>query len=155
MLAAEVFLNKQGFTGEEITTETDTWPEKGGKVGNYLWKAWMPSAAWVPGSWYWQKIGNALSGATDASGRPYDVPSALASSVGIKMKPQDVEQGLHWQGFGLVKIEQQLKAEARRLGRQRERNLISQSAFDDGMAALMEKMERLQEKADRLQNAGK
>lgn len=153
MLAAEVFLNKQGFTGEEITTETDTWPEKGGKVGDYLWKAWMPSAAWVPGSWYWQKIGNAVSGATDAGGRPYDIPSALASSVGVKLKPQDVDQGLHWQGYGLMKIEQQLKAEGRRLARQRERGLISQRAFDDGMASILEKMERLQEKADRLQEA--
>ncbi|MCV0395491.1 MAG: hypothetical protein K5872_22345 [Rhizobiaceae bacterium] len=154
MIGAEIALNKQGFTGEEITNDlTDTWFEKAGKIGDYLWKAWLPSAAWVPGSWYWEKIGNAAKGATDASGRPYDLPSAAASSVGIKLKPQDVEQGLHWQGYGIQKVEQELKAQARRLARQRERNLISKDEFEKGMRSITTKFERLEDRARKLQDA--
>jgi len=152
LMGFEIALNKQGFTGEEITNrEIDTPAEQAKKVGDYLWKGWLPSAAWIPGSWYWEKIKNAATGATDAQGRPYDLPSALSSSIGLKLKPQDVESGLGWQYRDLQKIEQELKAEAKRLGRQRERGLISQSAFDAGMATFMEKLGRVGEKARELQ----
>ncbi|KQT54617.1 hypothetical protein ASG43_03255 [Aureimonas sp. Leaf454] len=152
LLGFELALNKQSFTGEEITNdETDTFGEKAAKIGDYLWKSWLPSAAWIPGSWYYTKLQNAATGATDAQGRPYDLPSALASSVGIKLKPQDVESGIQWQYRDLKKVETELRAEARRLARQRERGLISQSAFDAGMATYMEKMGRLKEEATDLQ----
>ncbi|MES0207944.1 D-Ala-D-Ala carboxypeptidase family metallohydrolase [Mesorhizobium sp. M0028] len=147
MMAAELALNKQGFTGEPITNDlTDNWWDKAGKNGDYLWKAWMPSAAWVPGSWYWTKIENSLKGATDSKGRTYDLPSAIASSVGVKVKAQDVEEGLFWHGFDMKKVEQELRAQARALGRQRERNLISQAEFERSMSSIMTKMDALAEK---------
>ncbi|MER8602781.1 D-Ala-D-Ala carboxypeptidase family metallohydrolase [Mesorhizobium sp. M1233] len=147
MMAAELALNKQGFTGDPITNDlTDNWWDKAGKVGDYAWKSWMPSAAWVPGSWYWTKIANSLKGATDAKGRTYDLPSALASSVGVKVKAQDVEEGLFWHGFDMKKVEQELRAQARALGRQRERNLISQAEFERSMSSIMTKMDTLAEK---------
>lgn len=145
MIGAELFLNRQAFTGEDITNKlTDTGPEKVGKVGEYLWKSYMPSAAWVPGSWYWEKISNAASGATDGTGRPYDLPSAIASSVGIKLKPQDVDNGLHWRFFDLQKVKRELDGQLRTLGRQRERGLISQKAFDKGVASIVGKFGRLE-----------
>jgi N12 class adenine-specific DNA methylase/predicted RNA methylase len=153
MLAMEVFaFNKSTFTGEEITNDlTDTAADKAGKVTDYLWKSWMPSAAWVPGSWYFEKIWNAAIGATDGMGRPYDLPSAMASSIGIKLKPQDVESGLGWQMRDMKKVQTALKAEAKQLARQRERGLISQGAFDAGMATYMEKIGRLSEEAREFQ----
>ncbi|RFC65483.1 hypothetical protein DYI37_03945 [Fulvimarina endophytica] len=150
-MAFEMAFNKQAFTGEEIANrDTDTGAEIATKHGEYLWKAWMPSAAWVPGSWYWEKLGNAARGATDAQGRPYGVGEALASSVGIKLKPQDVEAGLAWRAYDLRKIQDELRTEARRLARQRERNMISQSAFDAAMANIMEKLDRLGERGEEL-----
>ncbi|MER9217857.1 D-Ala-D-Ala carboxypeptidase family metallohydrolase [Mesorhizobium sp. M0644] len=147
MMAAELALNKQGFTGDPITNDlTDNWWDKAGKVGDYAWKSWMPSAAWVPGSWYWTKIENSLKGATDSKGRTYDLPSAIASSVGVKVKAQDVEEGLFWHGFDMKKVEQELRAQARALGRQRERNLISQAEFERSMSSIMTKMDTLAEK---------
>ncbi|UVC14695.1 strawberry notch-like NTP hydrolase domain-containing protein [Mesorhizobium onobrychidis] len=147
MMAAELALNKQGFTGDPITNDlTDDWWDKAGKVGDYAWKSWMPSAAWVPNSWYWTKIENSLKGATDAKGRDYDLPSALASSVGIKVKGQDVQEGLFWHGYDMKKVEQELRAQARALGRKRERNLISQGEFDRSMSSIMTKMDNLAEK---------
>jgi len=151
MLAAELALNKQGFTGQEITNElTDTYWERGSKSADYLWKAWLPSAAWVPGSWYWEKIGRAARGGVDSSGRPYDVPNAALSSIGIKLKPLDVRSGLYWNAYGLRKVETELKAQRRQLARQRERNLISADEFKRQMDAIMIKRQRVADRMKKL-----
>jgi hypothetical protein len=154
MLAFELALNKSSFTGDSITNDlTDNWFDKSSKVGDYLWKAWMPSAAWVPNSWYWTKIENAAKGATDAKGRPYSLPEAVASSFGVKVKPQDVETGIFWHYKDMKDVETALRAEARTLARQRDRGLISQKAFDAGMQALLDKRDRLVERVKELQGA--
>ncbi|WJI48224.1 hypothetical protein NL532_23975 [Mesorhizobium sp. C120A] len=154
MLAFELALNKSGFTGDPITNDlTDTWFDKSSKVGDYLWKSWLPSAAWVPNSWYWTKIENAAKGATDAKGRPYSLPEAVSSSFGVKLKPQDVETGIFWQYKDMKDVEQALRAEARTLARQRDRGLISQKAFDSGMQALLDKRDVLVEHVKELQRA--
>lgn len=150
-IGAELFLNRSAFTGQDITnTLTDDWYDTTGKVSDFLYKSWMPSAAWIPNSWYWEKIGNAMRGATDSQGRPNSITGAVLSSVGIKLKPQDVEQNLFWKGYGLQQVERELKAQARRLARQRERKLISEEVFDNGMAAIQTKYQRLQERAEEL-----
>lgn len=151
LLAFEFALNKQSFTGNEITNElTDTAGDKVAKVGDWLWKSWMPSAAWVPNSWYWEKIENALKGAEDYSGRKYSLPEATLSSVGIKLKPQNVQDGLGWKQRAFKEVERELRSEARRLANNRQRGLISQSEFDKSMAQLSEKFTNLGEKAKEL-----
>ncbi|MBP2233206.1 hypothetical protein J2847_006541 [Azospirillum agricola] len=88
MIAAELLLNRSAFTGQDISNKlTDTVGERIGKGAAHAYKSWIPSAAWIPGSWYWDRIGNAITGARDWSGRPYSVPQAALSSVGIKVKP--------------------------------------------------------------------
>lgn len=151
LLAFEFALNKQSFTGKEITNKlTDTAGDKAAKVGDWLWKSWMPSAAWVPNSWYWEKIENALKGAEDYSGRKYSLPEATLSSVGIKLKPQNVQDGLGWKQRAFKEVERELRSEARRLANNRQRGLISQSEFDKSMAQLSEKFTNLGEKAKEL-----
>ncbi len=146
MMGAEFALNRQAFTGNDIVNElTDDWWDKTTKISDWAWKSWMPSAAWVPNSWYWTKISNSISGATDTRGNRYSVPLAVTSSVGIKLKPQDVEQGLYWRFYGFVKVERELRAQASRLGRRFERNMISEEGFNRKMHRLREKMSRLNE----------
>lgn len=151
LMAFEFALNKQSFTGNEITNElTDTAGDKAGKVGDWLWKSWMPSAAWVPNSWYWEKIENAVKGAEDYSGRKYSLREAALSSIGIKLKPQNVEDGLGWKQRAFKEVERALRSEARRLSNKRERGLISDAEFNRGMAALTEKFTNLGKKAEEL-----
>lgn len=148
LLAFEFALNKQAFTGNEITNElTDTSGDKVAKVGDWLWKSWMPSAAWVPNSWYYEKIENAIKGAEDYSGRKYSLLEASLSSIGIKLKPQNVEDGLGWKQRAFEEVERALRTEARRLANRRERGLISESEFNKSMAELTEKFANLGEKA--------
>lgn len=144
MLGAELALNKQAFTGKEITNDrTDDWWDKTSKVGDWAWKSWMPSAAWIPGSWYWEKIGNAATGARDRQGRPYSVPTAVASSVGIKLKPQDVQESFFWKGVEFDQVERELRSELGRLYRDHERGLLSKSALERRKAKVLDKLENL------------
>jgi uncharacterized membrane protein len=140
MLGAELALNKQAFTGKEIVnTKTDDMWDRAGKVGDWAWKAWMPSAAWIPGSWYWEKIGDAASGARDRMGRPYSVPSAVASSVGIKVKPQDITEGVSRQKYEFDRLNRELDAQKRQLARDKSQGKISDRRFKDDMEAITRK----------------
>ena len=148
MIAAELFLNRSAFTGQEIVnTKTDDWWDRAQKRGDHLYKSWMPSAAYVPGSWYWEKIGNAAKGATDSQGRPYSIGLALSSSVGVKLKPQDVQDAMSWKAYEFRQVERALETEARRLGRRKERNLISEAEFNRAMQRIITKKKNLAEKA--------
>ncbi|PGH55878.1 hypothetical protein CRT60_21745 [Azospirillum palustre] len=143
-IGAELLLNRSAFTGQDIINKnTDTTGERAGKAAGYVYRSWMPSAAWVPGSWYWQSIGNAMDGARDWSGRPYSVPQAVANSVGIKIKPQDVQDGFAAWGREFDKTERELEALAHRAGRDRERGLLSEVGYQRQMEGLMEKMGEL------------
>ena len=148
MLASELFLNKQGFTGEPITKPaTDTPFEEAEKIGGWAWKSWMPSAAWVPGSWYWDKIWRAAEGGKDVLGRRYSIPQAFASSMGIKLNPQDVELGLAWHALKLRQARSEIEFEARQLQRDRARNLITPADYARGMQRIREKMLLLEQEA--------
>jgi hypothetical protein len=144
LMAFELALNKNAFTGKEIRNElTDDWWDVGTKTADYAWKSWMPSAAWVPGSWYWQKIANAATGARDAMGQPYRLPEAVASSVGIKLKPQDLETNFEYRRREFDREENALKAEIRQVSKDRARGLISERQFNARVDHIMGKMNRL------------
>lgn len=148
MLGAELALNKSAFTGEEITNDlTDTTADKAGKIADWAWKSWMPSAAWIPGSWYWKKIGLAVDGATDSQGRPYPIPEAVASSFGVKLKPQDVDENFRWRAYEFDLQRRALNQERKRLQRLHQRGIVSDSAFEEGMDAVDAKLDRVNERA--------
>lgn len=151
MLGMELAFNKSAFTGDPITGElTDTGGEAAGKIADHLWKSWMPSAAWVPGSWYWNKIGLSMRGAVDSTGRPYPLPEAVASSFGIKLKPQDVEQNLMWRRRELDKARRGLNYEQRRLGRLRDRNVLSEESYLEGLEAIDAKRRNIDKRERRM-----
>lgn len=91
-LMAELMLNKQGFTGKAITLETDTASEQAEKLTDYLYKAFAPNIAILPGTYAWTGIANAGSGKTDSFGREQSLAQSIISSVGVKLGsyPPDV-----------------------------------------------------------------
>ena len=141
--------NRSAFTGDEIYNPlTDTLGERLGKSADHLWKSWMPSAAWVPNSWYQERITNAMIGARDRQGREYSVPQALASSVGIKLRPQDVRQQMAWRAADFDRAQRALQLEARQILDARSRGMISEAQFHRRMENATRKLEQL---ADRRQ----
>jgi hypothetical protein len=144
MLAAEFMLNKVGFTGKAITNDrTDTWMDKGGKTGDWLWKSLMPNAPWVPGSWSGERIGRAFWGGTDRAGNPLSMKEALSSAVGVKLAGRDIDEGFQMKFFELRRTLRELQEQARALSRQRSRNLISQTVYEQELANLVRKMGRV------------
>ncbi|KKK84053.1 hypothetical protein LCGC14_2787240 [marine sediment metagenome] len=75
----------------------------------------MPSAPWIPGSWYWQKIDRAASGGRDILGRRLPFSYALFSSFGIKLAGQEVR-------IGFARLGQEFDAIARSLAFQETQN---------------------------------
>ena len=148
MIAAEMALNKQAFTGQEIVDwDTDDWDEVVKKDAMYLWRAYMPSAPWIPGSWYWDKIGRAIKGGRDVLGREYSIPMAVASSVGVKLQAQDVKLGFQYRAREIENKRRALMWERRALERDRRRNLIPQDEYEKQKKRLDDKMKRLRERA--------
>lgn len=147
MIAGEVVLNRSAFTGNPIfNPETDNWVERQSKRAGHLYQSAVPSAPWVPGSFYWDRIGNALRGATDQKGRPYDPALAVASSVGIKLKPQDVDNAVTWKKWEINHAARALKKERGQLERRRARKMISESAYKSEVDEIDEKLKYLQER---------
>ncbi len=85
----------------------------------------------------------AATGARDRTGNVYSLPEAVASSVGVKLKPQDVEQNFARWGREFDRVERDLRFEARRLESDRERGIISQASFDRAWDRLLDKFENL------------
>ena len=157
MMAAELMLNKQAFTGKEIVNDkTDDLWDKSAKIGDWAYKSWMPSAAWIPGSWYWEKIANAGRGATDRSGTPYSLPAAFASSIGIKIKPQDIDQNFASRQYEFNLVERALRREMSQANYQRQTGRISQAEFEAVRERIKAKLGRLSEDArERLKRSPK
>jgi len=130
MIAAEFHLNKVAFTGREIVNpDVDSGMEQAANYADWLWKSWMPSAPWVPGGWYWDKIGRSVRGGRDMMGRPYSLPQAGLSSFGIKVQPHDVQMGLQFHGRRYKKEESALDFQMRRASGDRDRGIISENEY--------------------------
>jgi len=136
------------ITGREIVnTNTDTAGDMSTKYADFLWKSWMPSAPWIYNSWYWDKISRATHGGRDVLGRAYSLPQAAASSLGIKISPQDVDLGFEYHRRRFKRDMGDLKAQLRRAGRDLNRNIINQEEFDKQKTHITGKMQYLQTKA--------
>jgi hypothetical protein len=147
MMGFELALNRDAFTGKDIVnTITDDWWDTTAKVTDWAWKQVMPSAAFVPGSYYWQKVANAVKGARDGMGKPFDIPSALASSAGVKVSPLDVQENMRIWGLEFDKVENTLKSEMSRAARDRSRGMISLDEFNAQRGKLVAKMQNLNAK---------
>ena len=152
MLAAELALNKTAFTGEEIVNhQTDTFGDSAGKIAGWAWKSWMPAAPWVYKSWYWDKIGRSIDGGRDMLGRRYELKYALASSVGVKLTPQDVKLGLSWKFREISATIREHQDDLRQNEMDYNRKLISREVYQENKQHIMSKLKKLEEKAKELQ----
>lgn len=150
-LAFEMVLNRSAFTGRDIVDhEVDDWGDAAGKRLDYLWKAWMPSAAYIPGSWHYDKLESAVRGERDMLDRPYSVPAAAASGVGLKIQPHDVELGYYFRGSEIERRMRALRSEARSIERDAARGIGTERSRESDMRSIRRKIERLEDQANEL-----
>ena len=146
VMGAELVLNRSLFTGKDIVNwDTDTSGQATGKAFDYLWKAWMPSAAYIPGSWHYDKLAAAVRDERDMLGRAYSVPAALASGVGIKIQPHDVQLGYYFRGTEIQRNVQAIRSEIRQIEMDRARNIGSPESRSKRLEIAREKLNRLEQ----------
>lgn len=151
-LAFEMVLNRSAFTGRDIVDrQTDTFTEAGEKRLDYLWKAWMPSAAYVPGSWHYDKLKSAMKGERDILGRPYSVPGAILSGVGVKAQPHDVQMGYYFRNSDIQRKMRALQAQVRQLSMDEFRNIGTEESRQAEIEVIRRKMRELQKQQMALQ----
>ena len=131
VMLGETFLNRSAFLDKPIVNKlTDTKTEQMLKFTDYVWKSWMPSMPLIPYSHYNNKILRAVRGGLDPKGNPYTVNQALLSSIGIKLRPIDVEILAQWRAGDFAAVDRELRQELRMLQRRYERRLISAKERD-------------------------
>lgn len=156
MLAFEFMLNRQAFTGDDITNDlTDDIWDRTAKTFDWAYKSWLPSAAWIPGSYYWQRIASALpigdGPARNFMQTPQSLTTNLLNSVGIRAKHHDVEAGYQIWRLEFNRVERELRAQAAALGRQRDRNQISQAQYNRSMQRVVDKLGNLAKRRARVE----
>jgi hypothetical protein len=142
-MIGEVIFNRQGFTGKDITKESDTLAEKYDKFAGYLWKSVAPNFPGLPGTYSSDAIANAQRGKTDVFGREQSLGQAALSSLGVKLAsyPKDVaKRNLVLEARSQIfEIRRGIQADARQLAR----NGITRAEYDDNVARAKEKIQRI------------
>ena len=146
LIAAEIFNNRVSFTGKDIVDKTDTVPEKAQKRMEYLWRSVAPNAPWIPGSWDWQRMSQALSDEVDIFGHEYPVEIAAIRLFGPKVYPFDVEAQHSMRMMQLRKELGEYKRKIWELNTNRARNRIGEAAYERGVVSIQTGIERLAER---------
>ncbi|MCG5534288.1 hypothetical protein LRF89_12665 [Halorhodospira sp. 9621] len=144
----ELYLNKQNFTGQEIYDPlASDWQDRLNARMGYLWRAYVPSGAYIPGSWHNASLMSALRGERDLLDRPASIPQSLASGVGIKARGHDVDLGYWFRSMEIDQRRRALHAERRALERDYQRNAITDGAYYRSKVRIEGKLERLATRA--------
>jgi len=150
LTAAEFALNKVGYTGQEIFDEVDTGVEKAQKGSTYLWRAMMPNAPWIPGSWNWHLLERSIVGHTDIFGRTYSPMIAFARQAGPRLYPHNVDTQ---RAYRMMQIEDDLRHVGQKIWQIKtdfSRNRMSEREFKASMARRTKQLLDLGERAQAL-----
>ena len=94
VLLGEFFGNKSWFTGQDVVNDIDDPSERVEKTADWLWKGVMPNAPWIPGSYSYDSIRDAVRGRTVSgpSGQEKaSVAQSLMSAVGVKVESYPID----------------------------------------------------------------
>lgn len=150
--AFELYLNKTAFFQNEIINDiTDTDAEKLRKRALYAYQSWLPSAPWIPRSWYWDKISRANRGQLQAfSNEPYSKTEAWLSSVGLKVKPKDIDTGYAIWDWRMDTIKRELGFEKSALKKGLKRKAITREQYETQLSVIDGKLQRVEERRDEI-----
>jgi len=152
-LASEVLmLNRSGFTGKDIVDwKYGTKGQQASQLLDYTYKAWMPSASYIPGSWHNDKLMSAIRGERDILDRPYSIPAAAATGFGVKVQPHDVELGYYFRGRELERRRAAIRSELRQIELDHRRGIATDRKYRSVQERERLKAQSLDAAARRLQ----
>jgi hypothetical protein len=145
--------NKDSFFGKEIVDKNDTAAEAAEKRGQWIWKQFSPAVA--VGNYHWDRAMNVIANQTGQpvfgytgigkDGLPVQLPYAAAQTVGIKIRPIDLELSEQISKSEREKTIRDLDAEIRQIKRLEKKGAITESAAEKQIELQKEKKSRLKE----------
>jgi hypothetical protein len=141
--------NKDPFFGKDIVDKNDTAEEAAAKRGKWLWQQFAPAVA--VGNYHWDRALNVIANVTGQEvlgytgtgkdGLPVQPGLAAAQTVGIKMRPIDLDLSQQINDSQQKKLIRDMEAEIRQLNRLEDKGAI-------GSAAAEKQRERQQQKIE-------
>ena len=150
LTAGEMLMNRISYTGQDIVDSTDTQMEAAEKRLVYLWRATMPNATWIPGSWNWKMLTGSINGETDFFGREYSPTVAAIRQVGPKLYPYDVPTQRAQRMMEIDREMQEYRRKIWELHMDHNRKRISKWSLDRGMARIETGLKRLEGRANKI-----
>jgi hypothetical protein len=148
-----MMLNKDGFLGKEVVKASDTEEEASKKRAEWLWRQFSPALA--VGNYHWERTMNALANAVGEpimgytgfgkDGLPVQPGLAAAQTVGIKVRPIDLEMSEKIEQANRRRLIRELDAEIRRLNQLEARGAITPDNAEAQRELQREKRIRLRE----------
>lgn len=145
--------NKDSFFGKDIVDKSDTSAEAGQKRAKWMWQQFAPAVA--IGNYHWDRAMNVIANTTgqsvlgytgvDKGGLPVQPGYALANTVGIKIKPVDLELSEEISKSERSKLVRELEMKIKRINRLEGSGAVTEEAAEKERETLQEKKSRLKE----------
>jgi hypothetical protein len=145
--------NKDSFTGKDIVRVSDTADEAAEKRLVWLYRQMAPNNPLVPGSYSFNRLGEATSAAVGRPIGPYTgldyngatIPPGrtAAQTLGVKVRTVDLESEKEWQVRDLEREERDIRVQ---MGTLKRNQSISDETRERELDALREKLDRLRER---------
>jgi hypothetical protein len=145
--------NKDSFTGKDIVRVSDTEGEAAEKRLVWLYRQMAPNNPLVPGSYSFNRLGDAAAAATgepigpytgvDYNGTTISPARAAAQTLGVKVRTVDLESEKQWQIRDLEREERDIKVQ---MGTLKRNQSISDETREHELDTLREKLQRVRER---------
>lgn len=162
--------NKDAFTGREVTKDTDSASDAFRKRVAYAVQNTVPALA--PGGYHFSRLANAVAAetgttfsmepffdvtGTDWQGRQQDMGKAVAHTLGVKVKPIDLEQEIQRKNQRALGEIKELRGQLRYKAKALTRGAVSPEAYEsfrqrtvEDIRKRVEKMEEFNRKVSKL-----
>ncbi|CAB4159591.1 Zeta toxin domain containing protein [uncultured Caudovirales phage] len=145
--------NKDPFFGKDIVDKNDTSAEAAAKRGKWLWQQFSPAVA--VGNYHWDRALNVIANVTGQEvlgytgtgkdGLPVQPGLAAAQTVGIKMRPIDLDLSAQINDSQQKKLIRDMEAEMRQLDRLESKGAIGTEAADKQRERQQQKIQNVKE----------
>lgn len=154
---AGLFANKDSFKGKDIVDMNDTSGEATQKRAGWMWRQFAPAIA--VGNGHWDRGMNVLANVIGEpvkwwpddytgigkDGQPVQAKHAAMQTVGLKVRPLDLDAGAEIEGNQKERLIKSIDAEVRALNRLNARGALSDEQVDREIDKAREKQQRLRD----------